>query len=299
MGADPPQYGHRTDAGHGAHASHRGALRCGFHFPLLHRLRTFSPLPARARRRRGQRRAMGRGDHRRCSGDHPRACAPGRGGAQPHQLRLVAPARASRRAALFGRGRALGDARRHPLVGHDSWWRATAHHAAIVLPATAFLERNAIGGSSRDTFILAMHRAIDPVGDAKNDFDIFRALAQRLGYERAFTEDRDEMGWCQWVYDRVRTSATAKGVALPGFQQFWAEGFVELPPPERDYLLFQAFRPDPAPYALKTPSGRIEITSEAVAAFADADCPPHPTWMAPAEWLTSATAPRLPPPLLA
>ena len=27
--------------------------------------------------------------------------------------------------------------------------------------------------------------------EAKNDFDIFRALAQRLGYEQAFNEDRD------------------------------------------------------------------------------------------------------------
>ena len=140
-------------------------------------------------------------------------------------------------------------------------WTATARHADIVLPATTSLERNDVGGSSRDPFILAMHRAIDPVADAKNDFDILRALAQRLGYERAFTEGRDEMGWCQWVYDRVRASA-AKGVALPGFQQFWAEGFVELPPPERDYVLFEDFRRDPERHPLKTPSGRIEIVSE-------------------------------------
>src|SRR5262245_8286257 len=127
------------------------------------------------------------------------------------------------------------------VIVHESWWTATARHADIVLPATTPLERNDVGGSSRDPFILAMHRAIDPVADAKNDFDIFRALAQRLGYECAFTEDRDELGWCQWVYDRVRASAAAKGVALPGFQQFWAEGFVELPPPERDYVLFEDF----------------------------------------------------------
>ena len=75
------------------------------------------------------------------------------------------------------------------------------------------------------------------------------------------------MGWCQWVYDQVRASATAKGVALPGFQQFWAEGFVELPPPERDYVLFEDFRRDPERYPLKTPSGRIEIVSDAVAGF--------------------------------
>jgi biotin/methionine sulfoxide reductase len=180
------------------------------------------------------------------------------------------------------------------VIVHDSWWTSTARHADIVLPATTSLERNDVGGSSRDTFVLAMHRAIDPLGEASNDFDIFRALAQRLGYESAFTEGRDEMGWCQWVYDQVRASATAKGVGLPGFQQFWAEGFVELPPPERDYVLFENFRRDPERHPLKTPSGRIEIVSDAVAAFDYADCPPHPAWIPPAEWLGSPAAQRWP-----
>jgi biotin/methionine sulfoxide reductase len=163
-----------------------------------------------------------------------------------------------------------------------------------VLPATTSLERNDVGGSSRDCFVLAMHRAIDPVAQARNDFDIFRGLAARLGYEAAFTEGRDEMAWCQWVYDQVRASATAKGIELPGFQQFWAEGFIELPPPERDYVLFEEFRRDPQAHPLKTPSGKIEIVSDAVASFGYADCPPHPAWMPPAEWLGAAAAERWP-----
>jgi len=180
------------------------------------------------------------------------------------------------------------------VVVHESWWTPTARHADIVLPATTMLERNDVGGSTRDSFILAMHRAIDPIGDARNDFDIFRALARRLGYDKAFTEDRDELGWCQSVYDRVRASATAKGVALPGFQQFWAEGFVELPPPDRDFVLFEEFRRDPERFPLKTPSGRIEIASDAVAGFDYTDCPRHPTWMPPAEWLGGTAAQRWP-----
>jgi biotin/methionine sulfoxide reductase len=180
------------------------------------------------------------------------------------------------------------------VIVHDSWWTPTARHADIVLPATTSLERNDVGGSSRDSFILAMHRAIDPVGEAHNDFDIFRALAHRLGYENKFTEGRDEMAWCQRVYDGVRASAATKGVTLPGFQQFWAEGFVELPPPARDYVLFEDFRRDPERHPLKTPSGRIEIVSDAIAGFEHADCPPHPAWIAPAEWLGSAAAQRWP-----
>jgi biotin/methionine sulfoxide reductase len=83
-------------------------------------------------------------------------------------------------------------------------------------------------------------------------------------------------------------------VTLPGFQQFWAEGFIELPAPERDYVLFEEFRRDPDGHPLKTPSGRIEMASEAVAGFGYADCPPHPTWIEPAEWLGSAAAQRWP-----
>ena len=59
-------------------------------------------------------------------------------------------------------------------------------------------------------------------------------------------------------------------------------------------MLFEDFRRDPERHPLKTPSGRIEIVSEAVAGFDYADCPPHPTWIPPAEWLGSAVAERWP-----
>jgi biotin/methionine sulfoxide reductase len=171
------------------------------------------------------------------------------------------------------------------VIVHDSWWTPTTRHADIVLPATTTLERNDVGGSSRDLFLFAMHQAIEPVGEARSDFDIFRALAKELGYEQAFTEGRDEMGWCRAIYDRMRQGAADKGVELPGFQQFWAEGFIELPQPERDFVLFEDFRRDPQRHPLKTPSGRIEIASETIAGFGYDDCPMHPAWIAPAEWL--------------
>jgi biotin/methionine sulfoxide reductase len=180
------------------------------------------------------------------------------------------------------------------IVVNESWWTPTARRADIVLPATTTLERNDVGGSSRDPFVFAMHKAIEPLGEAMNDYDIFRALAERLGYEQAFTEGRDEMGWCQWIYDRLRVKAADKCVELPGFQQFWAEGSVELPPPERDFVLFEEFRRDPERHPLKTPSGRIELVSDAIAGFGYDDCPGHAAWIAPAEWLGSPRAQQWP-----
>jgi biotin/methionine sulfoxide reductase len=180
------------------------------------------------------------------------------------------------------------------IIVHECCWTPTARRADIVLPATTPLERNDVGGSSRDSFLFAMHQAIGAVGEARNDFDIFRALAGRLGYEAAFTEGRDEMGWCQWIYDRFRTGAARKGVDLPGFQQFWAEGYVALPPPTREFVLFEEFRADPERHPLRTPSGKIEIASQEIAKLGYDDCPAHPAWIAPAEWLGSAEAKDFP-----
>ena len=55
-------------------------------------------------------------------------------------------------------------------------------------------------------------------------------------------------------------------------------------------VIFEEFRMNPDANPLPTPSGRIEIFSEKIASYNYADCPGHPTWMEPAEWLGSAIA---------
>ena len=59
-------------------------------------------------------------------------------------------------------------------------------------------------------------------------------------------------------------------------------------------MLFEDFRRDPQLHPLNTPSGRIEITSETIARFGYDDCPAHPTWIEPGEWLGSADVVRWP-----
>ena len=90
------------------------------------------------------------------------------------------------------------------IVVHDPWWTATARHADIVLPATTSLERNDIGCARRDRFIMAMQRAIEPVGEARSDFAIFSALARRLGCADAYTKGRDEIAWLRLLYEQCR-----------------------------------------------------------------------------------------------
>src|SRR5690606_32984503 len=84
------------------------------------------------------------------------------------------------------------------------------------------------------------------------------------------------------------------GQETPDFDAFWERGYVELPEPERPFVLFEDFRQDPAAHPLQTPSGRIELYSERIASFGYDDCPPHPAWMPPAEWLGAPSAAQWP-----
>ena len=184
----------------------------------------------------------------------------------------------------------------HPatVIVHDSWWSPVARRADIVLPATTTLERNDIGASSRDRHLIAMKRALDPHASSRNDFDIFAELAGRLGFGERFTEGRDEMGWLRHLYSKAATESATRGVPWPEFDAFWREELLEFPPPERDTILFEAFRRDPAATPLGTPSGRIQLHSQAIANMAYEDMPPHPCWLPPAEWLGAELAQRWP-----
>lgn len=180
------------------------------------------------------------------------------------------------------------------VVCHEPWWNPLARHCDIVLPATTTLERNDFSGSSREGDLFAMHRAVDPVGQARNDHDIFAGLAARMGFAERFTEGRSEMEWLRHLYDRGRQRAAEQGVEMPDFEGFWDEGVFSLPAPETAEVAFAGFRADPSGQPLATPSGRIEIFSETIAGFGYDDCPGHPVWMEPAEWLGGEAARRFP-----
>ncbi len=180
------------------------------------------------------------------------------------------------------------------IVVNEQYWNANAKMADIVLPATTMLERDDIGCSARDRYIIAMKRAIDPVGEARDDYDIFSALAARLGAGEKFTEGRTAAAWQRHLYDVSRERARKFDLELPAFEAFWSEGYVEMPPPNEAPVMLKAFREDPSMHKLPTPSGKIEIYSSAIASFGYDDCPGHPAWFEPAEWLGSPLVQRYP-----
>ncbi len=175
------------------------------------------------------------------------------------------------------------------IIVNEVWWTPMARHADIVFPVTTILEREDLGMTHWEPLIVAMRQAVEPRGEARSDFEIFAGLAGRLGFEERFTEGRTPEDWLQHLWDQTRQRAGEAGFALPSLDDLRKQETISLPPNPREPVLFEAFRADPDAAPLTTPSGKIEIFSEQVEGFAYDDCPGHPVWIAPKEWLGSAT----------
>ena len=174
-------------------------------------------------------------------------------------------------------------ARADTVIVHESAWTASARHADVVLPATITLEREDIGAAAGDPLMVAMHRAVAPYGEARNDYDIFAGLAERLGFGEKFTEGRSPRQWLQYLYGSTCGALQARGVEPPDFDRFWEAGELLLPTVPWDGGIVRAFRRNPEAAPLPTPSGKVEIASATIASFDYADCPGHPIWLAPRE----------------
>jgi biotin/methionine sulfoxide reductase len=176
------------------------------------------------------------------------------------------------------------------VIVNEPWWTATAKRADIVFPVTTSYEREDIGRSNLDDYLFHMPQLVPPVGEARDDYAVFAGLAERLGVGAAFTEERSATEWIEHLYADYRDRAVGAGIAVPDLATLRSENWVRLPIREegpRD-TLFTRFRADPERSPLPTPSGRIEIFSETIDSFGYDDCPGHPVWLPPSEWLGAA-----------
>jgi len=165
------------------------------------------------------------------------------------------------------------------LVVHELGWTASARHADFVLPATMTLEREDIGGNANDPLLVPMQRIAPPFGEARDDYAIFADLAERLGAREAFTEGRTVRQWLEHLYEPTRKALAESNLPAPRFDEFWTSDGLMLPQAPDDGGMLRRFRDDPEAGRLATPSGKIEIFSETIAGFGEADCPGHPTWL--------------------
>lgn len=153
-------------------------------------------------------------------------------------------------------------------VVHEQFFTDTTDYADIVLPATTFFEHRDLLAAYGHYYLQISNQAIDPLGECRSNVEVFRALADRMGFKDAcFRESIGQMidsalhsenPWLQGI-DRERLE-TQKHVRLnfaaSGSQSAGVSGSVA---PDAPFLPF-------AQGGFRTPSGRAELYSEAIKA---------------------------------
>lgn len=181
------------------------------------------------------------------------------------------------------------------IVISEPYWTAAAKHADIVLPITTSFERNdmTMTGDYSNQHLVPMKQVVQPQGEARNDFDVFADMAEflRPGGRNVYTEGKGEMGWLKKFYDDAKIAGRSSRIRMPNFGVFWVNNeLIEMRYNEEsaNFVRHGAFREDPILNPLGTPSGKIEIYSKTIESYQLDDCPPHPTWIAPDEYVGSA-----------
>ena len=106
------------------------------------------------------------------------------------------------------------------IIIHDPFWTSSAKRADVVLPTTTALERSDLGGSPTDDFIFAMSPVIDVHRGAMSDYDIFSALAHRLGQVKRSRRAAQPTNGCAICMasstSATRTTPTTRVLFAPG-----------------------------------------------------------------------------------
>jgi anaerobic dimethyl sulfoxide reductase subunit A len=139
-------------------------------------------------------------------------------------------------------------------VCHDFFLTPTAKYCDVVLPAAMFLERNDIVIADGGNHVMFSHKVSEPPGEAKTDYEIFCLLAERLGFLPAYSEGRTEGEWL----DKFIAESE-----VPDPNEFKEKGIYFGTDQYRVSL--SSFRANPKANPLKTPSGLIQIHSDAYA----------------------------------
>ena len=148
----------------------------------------------------------------------------------------------------------------------------TADYADILLPATTQLEHVDVHKAYGHTYFLANNQAIAPLGEALPNTEIFRRLAQRMGFDEPCFADSDEDIAAQAI---VATDPRAAGIS---WESLKAQGWQKLNLPAAPLAEGGFF----------TASGKCEFYSEAMRRDG---LDPLPGYVPPYE--TPASAPEL------
>ncbi len=146
-------------------------------------------------------------------------------------------------------------------VVHELFLTDTADFADIVLPATSQLEQTDVHKAYGHTLLTYNHPALLPLGECKSNWEVMGLLANAMGFDESWLHQSADEVIDEVLAATARTNAALKG-ATP--ERLRSEGAVPLAVDSS------------TPYAggdFPTPSGKVELFSETMAAMGLASLP--------------------------
>jgi anaerobic selenocysteine-containing dehydrogenase len=143
----------------------------------------------------------------------------------------------------------------------------TADYADVLLPATTQLEHDDLHKAYGHLYVTYNRRSIEPLGEALPNSEIFRRIASAMNLNDSELRETDEA--------LMRAALSGTGEVMNGvtFEALREHGSVRLNVPSPHLPFRQGTK-------VPTPSGRIEIESQQIAALG---LDPLPTYVAPYE----------------
>lgn len=132
----------------------------------------------------------------------------------------------------------------------DTEFTDTARYADIVLPASFWFEVNDLRVNYNNPYITMQEKAIEPLYESKPDADIIAMIGRKMGLEKFFPEDMDDIAWIKKLldadalrkmnitYDRLKEEKAIRGTGSA----------------EKPFIRGEAF--------FNTPSGRAQLYCE-------------------------------------
>lgn len=164
--------------------------------------------------------------------------------------------------------RVLGDPSKCEFILNvDVEFTDSARYADIVLPDLFRMEQES--AMDADTWGRRIAVSTGELGarfERRGAWNTCVELAKRWEIENAFTEGRTEGEWIRRLYEGDRERSTG----LPTFDRLLEEGLAWRTDRTEPFVALADWRSDPDAHPLDTPSGKIELFSEQLAAVAEA-----------------------------
>jgi len=148
-------------------------------------------------------------------------------------------------------------------VVHEQFFTDTTDYADIVFPATTFFEHKELQTAYGHYYLQMSHQAIEPPGECRSNVELFRALAEHMGFaDQCFKDSTDQM-----MDSALETeNPWLKNINRDRLER---EGHIRLnfdgPRLDLDSKKFSFFLPF-AKGNFATPSGKAELYSESLKA---------------------------------